>query len=379
MGGCLLNDNLGGEESFQLVAQPPDPELAVRSGARSGKSDSRPRIPPLRWLQHPLRDAYCGRLGVRGYAAIECPVYAVGGWADGYTNAIPRLLAGLSAPRSGWSGLGPRPPTRACPAPPSASPGRSRLVESLPARRARSERSSDPPCYRVWMPESVPAGSDGGDRPGRWVAESRWPSPRIEPRVLHLASHRLGVPARPRDSRSARPRRPVAPLALAGGGVRDQRDDDAVSLCFDANRRAAHRDARRTRAPARRVVGPTVRVRGGAPVRRRARRLLDARQLRAGNLTHAPTTRRGHARAGPAAKSLPAERCRARIPAGHRFGSRSRTRTGRWSGRRPFRRVADLHRGVSTGLAGPPADPDDAHCPPSILRARPAQRVEAAR
>ncbi len=32
------------------------------------------------------------------YSDIEVAVYAVGGWADGYTNAIPRLLEGLPGP-----------------------------------------------------------------------------------------------------------------------------------------------------------------------------------------------------------------------------------------------------------------------------------------
>jgi len=31
-------------------------------------------------------------------------VYAVGGWQDGYTNAVPRLLAGLTCPRKGLIG-----------------------------------------------------------------------------------------------------------------------------------------------------------------------------------------------------------------------------------------------------------------------------------
>ena len=34
-------------------------------------------------------------------AASRCPVYAVGGWADGYTNAIPRLLGGFRARAKG--------------------------------------------------------------------------------------------------------------------------------------------------------------------------------------------------------------------------------------------------------------------------------------
>ena len=36
--------------------------------------------------------------------AIEAAVYAVGGWSDGYTNAIPRLLEGLPGPRKGLIG-----------------------------------------------------------------------------------------------------------------------------------------------------------------------------------------------------------------------------------------------------------------------------------
>ena len=38
------------------------------------------------------------------YAAIRCPVFATGGWMDGYSNAIPRLLAHLSVPRLGLIG-----------------------------------------------------------------------------------------------------------------------------------------------------------------------------------------------------------------------------------------------------------------------------------
>ena len=47
------------------------------------------------WLAHQRRDDYWKHGSVcENYDAIEVPVYAVGGWADGYTNAIPRLLEG---------------------------------------------------------------------------------------------------------------------------------------------------------------------------------------------------------------------------------------------------------------------------------------------
>ena len=58
------------------------------------------------WLGHQRRDGYWkhGSVCEQDYSAIECPVYAVGGFVDGYTNAVPRLLEGLSVPRKGLIG-----------------------------------------------------------------------------------------------------------------------------------------------------------------------------------------------------------------------------------------------------------------------------------
>ena len=191
---------------------------------------------PLRWLEHPLRDDYWRQGSVcEDYGAIECPVYAVGGWADGYTNAIPRLLAGLSAPRSGLVG----PWGHAYPHEGSPGPAIGFLQDALAwwndCLGGAPRRASDRPFYRVWMPESVPAGYDGRDRPGRWEAEASWPSDRIVPRVLHLARDRLGAPGPPARLEI---RSPQTTGRAAGGwlvaSTRDQREDDADSLCFDA-------------------------------------------------------------------------------------------------------------------------------------------------
>ena len=38
----------------------------------------------------------------------------------------------------------------------------------------------DEPMLRAWMQDSVPPRTSYDERPGRWVAERRWPSPRIE-------------------------------------------------------------------------------------------------------------------------------------------------------------------------------------------------------
>jgi len=107
MGGCLLNENLTwGSVLLTLNALPPDPAL-VGDGWREtwlARLDHAVCFPET-WLRHQRRDAYWRRGSVcEDLAAIACPVYAVGGWADAYTNAIPRLVAGLSVPRAALVG-----------------------------------------------------------------------------------------------------------------------------------------------------------------------------------------------------------------------------------------------------------------------------------
>ena len=45
------------------------------------------------WMRHQRRDAYWKQGSVcEDTSAIECAVYAVGGWVDGYSDAILRLV-----------------------------------------------------------------------------------------------------------------------------------------------------------------------------------------------------------------------------------------------------------------------------------------------
>ncbi len=236
MGGCLLNDNLWwGATFFQLVALPPDPALVGerwRALWRERLEAARPF--PLRWLRHPLRDAYWKHGSVReDHGAIACPVLAVGGWADAYTNAVPRLVAGLRAPCRGLVGpWGHDYPHDAHPGPSIGF-----LQEALAWWRAclegESALAAGEPAYRAWIGERVPAGHRG-DRPGRWVAEAAWPSPRLRPRTLRLAPGRLG------DAPVAARLAIASPQTLGGGstnwlvaGAHDQSADDRLSLCFD--------------------------------------------------------------------------------------------------------------------------------------------------
>jgi putative CocE/NonD family hydrolase len=189
MGGCLLNENLvWGSALFTLEALPPDP----RVWGERWRELWRERLEaatlfPERWLRHQHRDDYWKHGSVcEDYDAIACPVYAVGGWADAYTNSVPRLLARLRVPRKGLVG----PWAHAYPHLATPGPAIGFLQE---LRRwwdrwlLGSENGiMNEPQYRVFMPEPVAPSRRGRDVPGRWVAEAEWPSSRIESRAYAI-------------------------------------------------------------------------------------------------------------------------------------------------------------------------------------------------
>ena len=139
------------------------------------------------WLAHQRRDAYWKHGSVcEDYAAIDIPVYAIGGWTDGYTNSVPRLLEGLSGPRKGL--IGPWP--HAFPHYVTPGPAIGFLQEALRWwdhwLKGVDTGVMDEPMLRVWMQDWAPPQPWLDEVPGRWAAEDVWPSPRLEPRRLRL-------------------------------------------------------------------------------------------------------------------------------------------------------------------------------------------------
>ena len=87
---------------------------------------------------------------------MQCAVYAVGGWADPYSNAIPRLLSGLSCPRKGL--IGPwahEYPQRALPGP-QIGFAQECLRWWDHWLKDRDTGIMDEPMLRTWMPERSP-------------------------------------------------------------------------------------------------------------------------------------------------------------------------------------------------------------------------------
>jgi predicted acyl esterase len=234
-GGCVLATDMLHWASSMLtwLARPPDPRL-VGDGWRetwlARLEHANAWIEP--WLSHQRRDAYWKHGSVcENFAAIECPVYAVGGFADGYTNAVPRLLAGLSVPRKGLVG----PWAHAFPDDALPGPSIGFLQECVRWwdrwLKGAENGVMDEPQFRVWLQDSLPPRPAYETRPGRWVAEEEWPTGRIERRVERLPGDA------PRELLGVQGTGTEAGVWCSDGQSADlpgdQRPDDALSLVFD--------------------------------------------------------------------------------------------------------------------------------------------------
>jgi hypothetical protein len=243
MGGCLLNDNLWwGAIMLAYQARPADPEI-VGEGWRVQWLERLNQMPfwPALWLKHQRRDAYWKYGSVNeDWSAVEVPTLAVGGWADAYTNAVPRLLEHLQCPRQGI--IGPWAHVYAQDGTPGPAIGFLQEMVRWWRQWLAGEDTgvADEPMLRAFVEDHREAGAWADPCPGRWVAEPVWPSPAIAPRTLYLTGEGL----RPSAGQEAEVafRSPQWTGAGAGewmgAGVpgeqpADQRLDDGFSLVFD--------------------------------------------------------------------------------------------------------------------------------------------------
>jgi uncharacterized protein len=243
MGGCVLTEHVvWGVAILAQASLPPDPKIVGDRWREMWleRLQATPRW-TAQWLEHQRRDAYWRHGSVsEDYGAIRCPVYAVGGWADAYRNAVPRLLANLSVPSKGLVG----PWAHGWPQAGEPGPAIGFLQETLrwwDHWLKRIDRGlMEEPRYRVWMQEPTPRLPSREMQPGRWVAEPGWPSPAIVPRRLHLNAGRLSAEAEPEVALShcspqlnGRAAGSWCPYAF-GDLDSDQRTDDGYSLLFDS-------------------------------------------------------------------------------------------------------------------------------------------------
>ena len=248
MGGCLLTENLQWGAIFMMnQALPPDPEIAGTAWREQWRErlEHLPNFPEL-WLRQPWRGDYWREGSVRDHIErIEVPVYAIGGWADAYSNAVPRLVATLQSPCKGLIG----PWAHTFPHLGIPGPAIGFLQEAVRWwdrwLKGIDNGIEDEPVLRVWMQEAVTPAPQYESMPGRWVAEPVWPSPDIETMTFYLSpSGCARDPGEPEELILSSPQtcgiRGGEWCAFGSDGEmpRDQRPDDGVSLTFDTPRLA---------------------------------------------------------------------------------------------------------------------------------------------
>ncbi len=243
VGGCLSKDNFDWSATmFAHNDLPPDPEIVGdkwRDMWRQRMEHNSPWIIP--WLKHQRRDNYWKQGSVcEDFSRIKIPVYAVSGWADNYSESVSRLLAGLKGPRKGLIG----PWAHSYPHDVAVEPAIGWLQDSLRWfdhwLKEHDTGLMDEPMYRVWMQDSVAPQTCYLERPGKWVAEARWPSTRCKPRnyFLNAVGGLSTTKAKPKKLSICSPLwvgLTAGEVGRYGGDAEwptDQREDDGGSLVF---------------------------------------------------------------------------------------------------------------------------------------------------
>lgn len=254
MGGCLLADNLSESTTmFAFNSCPPDPAIVGERWRdmwfdRLEYSGVWLDI----WLRQQRRTNFWKRGSVcEAYSDIRCPVLAISGWADGYTNAVFRLLEHLDVPRQGLVGpWGHKYPHLGIPGP---AIGYLQEVRRWFDHWLKGEPNNvmDEPMLRCWMQDRIEPRTTQSERPGRWVAEPQWPSPRVEIQAWRLQGRQLLPPKaiQPQAADGASDLAEVqSPLTLgyfAGKWCSyaatpdlpdDQRQEDGGALVFDTDK-----------------------------------------------------------------------------------------------------------------------------------------------
>ncbi len=244
MGGNLLSDNLSWASTmFAYNTCPPDPELVGEKWREMWLERLEGSGLWLKkWLEHQRFDDYWKHGSVcMDYEAIRCPVYAISGWTDGYSNTVFRLLENLTAPVKGLIGAWGH-----------KYPHYSELGDNIDFPREavrwwdrwlKGVRNGidEEPALRVWMQDTVSPISP--TRPGRWVAESGYPTGNVEQKKYYLKHGLLDIDDRVPDFMPELTIQSPLSVGLFAGKwcsyaadtdlPSDQREEDGGALVFD--------------------------------------------------------------------------------------------------------------------------------------------------
>lgn len=236
MGGSVLAVDMLAWASVMLAynSRPPDP-VHVGEQWREMWLSRIEETPAYinTWLSHQRRDAFWQQGSVcEDFAQITCPVYAVGGWADGYTNAVFRLLAGLNVPRKGLIG----PWAHKYPEAGKPGPAIGFQAEAVKWWRhwllGEATDVMDGPQLTSYIQDWITPATWYADRPGTWVGDRMWPAPNVTPTTFPFALNAAYVVIGS-NLRSGSDAGMWCSYAIPGDYPPDQRGEDGRAWCLD--------------------------------------------------------------------------------------------------------------------------------------------------
>lgn len=253
-GSMLAVDQLAWAATMlAFESRAPDPR-AVGDVWKEKWLDRLERMEPYldEWMRHQLRDDYWEHGSVcEDYSALDAAVMAVGGWYDPYRDAVLRLVQNLSALGKNVKGLiGPwahqYPDRDLRPGPHIDFLGETLRWWDRWLKDADSDVMEEP-LLRTWITDPIPPSSVYEEMPGRWVAETAWPSPHVTRTVHRLAEAQVSPLAATLGGREGAERSVYIdspqdtgqnagryfPYGNSGDLPIDQRAEDGRSVTFD--------------------------------------------------------------------------------------------------------------------------------------------------
>ena len=198
MGGAVLTSKLTwGATAFGISHTPPDPAIVVDRWLDMWRERLEGNgLWLLDWFKNQRRSPFYAHGSIcENYRSIETPTYLVGGWADGYTNAVFRMLEHLECPRKGLIGpWGHKYPHFALPGP------RIGFLQECLRWWDQHLKNIDTgimsePMLRAWIQDPADPKPFYEKRPGYWVTLSSWQGYAAKTKELAPGSGGLGTAA----------------------------------------------------------------------------------------------------------------------------------------------------------------------------------------
>ncbi len=244
MGGCILTDTLEwGATLPAILAAPPDVATVGASWFELWKHRlANLTFPHEAWLCNRRRGSYWRHGSVRfATDRLSCPILAIGGWSDRYSNSViplvearPDICCGIVGP---WGHHYPD----------QGEPGPSVGFQEIALgwwdhwlRRGES-RMPDWPALRLWRREFDPPLNRLMERSGAWIEVTK-PSTPNKWQLFPGGGELLAVPIEvsvemdvPDDLKHGRCSGDTGYFGRPGGLPLEQSPDDRRSLCFDSH------------------------------------------------------------------------------------------------------------------------------------------------